>query len=56
MGKLFRVLIVEDSEDDTLLNMHERWRRSNDVTFERVETIDGMHAVLKRETCFLDKT
>jgi recombinational DNA repair protein RecR len=49
-------LIVEDSEDNTLLYMHELWRGSYDVTSEHLKTIDGMHAVPKRKICSLDKT
>lgn len=42
MGIPLRVLIVEDSEDDTLLLVRELQHAGYDVTFERVETAKDM--------------
>ncbi|MBN2462028.1 MAG: response regulator [Dehalococcoidia bacterium] len=50
MNKLLRVLMVEDSEDDTLLIVRELQRNGYDVTFERVETPESMTAALKKQT------
>ena len=41
-----RVLVVEDSEDDTLLLVREMHHGGYDVTHERVETADDMKAML----------
>ena len=47
MGTIpLRILIVEDSEDDTSLVMHELRRGGYDPDFERVETAETMAAVL----------
>ncbi|MCX5816500.1 MAG: GAF domain-containing protein, partial [Proteobacteria bacterium] len=45
-----RVLIIEDSEDDTLLIVHQLERAGYKLTYERVETADAMHEALERET------
>ena len=50
MGKLLRVLIVEDSEDDALLLLRELKRGGYDVQFERVETARAMLAALAQKT------
>jgi hypothetical protein len=42
MGTPLRVLIIEDSEDDTLLIMHELKRGGYDPKYERVETAGAM--------------
>ena len=49
MSKPLRVLIVEDSEDDALLVIHELKRGGYDTTFERVETAETMTAALKKQ-------
>jgi PAS domain S-box-containing protein len=46
MGKPLRVLIIEDSEDDTQLLLRELRRLGYDIEFERVETADAMRVVL----------
>src|SRR4030042_5506593 len=48
MGKLLRVLLVEDSEDDALIVLHELRRGGNDLTFERVQTAPAMNAALDK--------
>lgn len=49
MGKPLRVLIIEDSHDDTLLLLRELWRLSYEVEFERVETDGAMRAMLSEK-------
>ncbi|MCL4294640.1 MAG: PAS domain S-box protein [Anaerolineae bacterium] len=46
MSRPLRVLIVEDSEDDTLLLLRELRRGGYDPTYERVETAEAMRAAL----------
>ncbi len=46
MGIPLRALIIEDSEDDTLLLVRELQRGGYDVTFERIETAGAMTAAL----------
>ena len=46
MGKPLRVLIIEDSEDDTQLILRELRRSGHEVEFERVETREAMQVVL----------
>lgn len=50
MGKPLRVLIVEDSEDDTILLVRELRRIGYDLTFERVEEAATMQAALDQHT------
>jgi putative nucleotidyltransferase with HDIG domain len=50
MGKPLRVLIVEDSEDDSLLLVRELKRAGYEVTAERVETADAMATALGEQT------
>ena len=50
MGKPLRVLIVEDSDSDTELMVHELTRSGYDVTHQRVQTADDMAAALRRAT------
>lgn len=50
MGKPLRVLIVEDSEDDTLLLLRHLSRAGYEVMFERVETSEAMAAALEQQT------
>ncbi len=49
MSKPLRVLIVEDSEDDALLTIHELKRGGYETTFERVETAEAMTAALEKQ-------
>jgi len=49
MNRLLRVLIVEDSEDDTLLVVREFKQAGYDVSFERVQTEAAMEAALSKE-------
>jgi len=49
MRRLLRLLIVEDSEDDTLLLVRELRRAGDDVTFQRVDTAEAMTAALARQ-------
>jgi signal transduction histidine kinase len=50
MGTPLRVLIVEDSEDDTLLLLRELRQGGLEVVSERVETPSGMGAALAEHT------
>ena len=50
MSKPLRILIVEDSENDTLLLLHELRRGEYDPSFERVDTPDDMGAALERQS------
>lgn len=50
MGKPLRVLIVEDSEDDTILLLRELKRGGYDPIFERVDTSATMIDVLEKQT------
>ncbi len=49
MSQSLRALIVEDSEDDTLLLVDELNRGGLDVVFERVDSAQGMTAALTRQ-------
>ena len=49
MGTHLRILLVEDSEDDTRLVLREIQHAGYDVEFERVETADAMRAALARQ-------
>ncbi len=50
MGKLLRVLILEDSDDDILLLLRELKRGGYEVEFERVETAEAMQVALTHKT------
>jgi PAS domain S-box-containing protein len=50
MGTPLRVLIVEDSEEDTLLIVRELKRGGFDPIHERVETAEAMSAALTKQT------
>ncbi len=50
MGTPLRVLIVEDSEDDTLLLTRELKRGGYEVSFERVDTPEAMSTALEQKT------
>ena len=50
MSTPIRVLIVEDSEDDTVLILRELRRGGYDTTYERVETDKAMKAALDNQT------
>jgi PAS domain S-box-containing protein len=49
-GKVLRVLIVEDFEDDVLLLLNELQDSGYDVEFERVDTAMAMQSALKQKT------
>jgi DNA-binding NtrC family response regulator len=49
MGALLRVLIIEDSQDDTELLLRELRRGGYNVAYERVETREAMKAALDRQ-------
>jgi PAS domain S-box-containing protein len=49
MNRLLRVLIVEDSEDDTLLVVREFKQAGYEVSFERVQTEAAMEDALSKE-------
>jgi len=49
MDTPLRVLIIEDSEDDTLLIMHELKRGGYDPKYERVETAGAMNDALNQQ-------
>jgi PAS domain S-box-containing protein len=48
MKKELRLLIVEDSEDDTLLVIHQFKKGGYDIDYERVETAEQMKTALKK--------
>jgi signal transduction histidine kinase/FixJ family two-component response regulator len=50
MGKQLRVLIVEDSEDDTILLLRELKRGGYDPIFEQVDTPAAMIEFLEKQT------
>src|SRR5208283_3953395 len=49
MGKPLHVLIVEDSENDTLLLLRELNRSGYEPAHERVYTADGLSAALEKQ-------
>ena len=49
MGKPLRLLIIEDSQDDTLLLLRDLWRIGYEVEFERVKTGAAMRAMLSEK-------
>ncbi len=49
MSKQIRVLIIEDSEDDTLMNVRELEKHGYEVRSRRVETASSMEAALDGE-------
>jgi diguanylate cyclase len=49
MGIPLRVLVIEDSEEDTLLLLHALRRGGYEVMFERVDTPAAMTAALKKQ-------
>jgi PAS domain S-box-containing protein len=50
MGRLLRVLMIEDNEDDAQLLLRELQRGGYDVEFERVETANAMQLALTQKT------
>ena len=50
MTKPLRVLIVEDSEEDSALLLHELRRGGYEPVYERVDTLEAMTAALARQT------
>jgi len=49
MSVALRVLIVEDSEDDTALLLRELQRGGYDVSYERVDSPTAMNSALSRQ-------
>ncbi len=49
MSEPLRILVVEDSQDDTLLLLRELRRGGYEPTFERVDTPEAMSAALDRQ-------
>jgi signal transduction histidine kinase len=49
MSVALRVLIVEDSEDDTALLLRELQRGGYDVSYERVDSLNAMNSALSRQ-------
>jgi hypothetical protein len=50
MNKPLRVLVVEDSEDDTILLIRTLKHGGYDPTYERVETAEAMQSALSRQS------
>ena len=50
MKKSLRVLVVEDSEDDALLVLHQIKKGGYDVDYERVETAKEMKAAIRKKS------
>jgi PAS domain S-box-containing protein len=50
MGKPLRVMIIEDSQDDALLLLHELRRIGSEVEFERIEIAEAMQSALTQGT------
>lgn len=50
MNKLLKLLLIEDSDDDAKLLLHEIQRAGYKVEFERVETAETMKSALTRQT------
>jgi PAS domain S-box-containing protein/putative nucleotidyltransferase with HDIG domain len=50
MGKFLRVLLIEDSEDDSQLLLRELQRLDYEVEFERIETATAMQSALAQRT------
>lgn len=48
MNKPLRALIIEDSEDDTLLLLNHLRRKGYSVTYEQVETSETMEASINQ--------
>lgn len=49
MNKKIRILVVEDSEDDALLVLHQIRKGEFDVEYERVDTADQMREALQTQ-------
>ncbi len=49
LSKKIRALIIEDSEDDALLLVHELRRKGYDITFKRVETAVELNTALDQQ-------
>jgi len=47
MKTVLRILVIEDSEDDALLVLHQIKKGGYDIEYERVETAERMKAALK---------
>lgn len=50
MKKVLRILIVEDSEDDTLMMLHKFQKGGYNIESERVDTAEKMRAALNKKT------
>lgn len=46
MANLLRVLVVDDSSDDTELQIRQLRRDGYDISAERTESLDGLKAAL----------
>ncbi len=49
MAERLQALLIEDSEDDARLIVHELEHGGYDVSFERIDTPDGIEEALKRK-------
>jgi PAS domain S-box-containing protein len=49
MKPKLRILVIEDSEDDALLVLHQMKKGSYDIEYERIVTAEGMRAALKEK-------
>src|SRR5205814_8631171 len=49
MGVALRVMIVEDSEDDTALLLRELQRGGYDVSYGRVDSVAAMNSALSKQ-------
>lgn len=50
MKPKLRILVIEDSEDDALLVLHQIKKGNYDVEYERIVTAEGMRAALKEKS------
>jgi PAS domain S-box-containing protein len=49
MKPILRILLIEDSENDAVLVLHQMKKSSYDIEHERVETAEGMRTALKEK-------
>src|SRR5690349_11086995 len=50
MGKTIKILLIEDSENDAELLLHELRRGGYDPVHKRVETEEGLRTAIEQET------